>query len=108
MSIGEVVKYISILTFLFFIFSCGVKLDLNDTKQNVVFGPDFEGAARFCEERYENEVDAEKCFTDYREYLNLTVGLDLTEIINYCESHYSTPEDIIGCEDQLTALLGGV
>lgn len=100
-------KFISILAFTLFIFSCGVELEIPETNQNVSFGPDFEGAAEFCDERYENEIEAEKCFNDYREYLSITIGLDLSDIFEYCESHNNTEEEIITCEEQLTSILGG-
>jgi len=106
--IGEVMKQIAILTFLVFIISCGVKLDVADSNQNVEFGPDFVGAANFCDERYEDDEAAEKCFLDYREYLNLKVGVDLSEIVDYCDANYNTEIEVIACEERLTSLLGGV
>jgi len=96
------------MIFLILTISCGMKVDIPETNQNIAFGPDFASAAAFCDNRYyDDEVAAENCFMDYRDYLDITVGLDLSEIVDYCETNYTDPVDVAVCEDQLLLLLGG-
>lgn len=97
-------KYLIILMFLA---NCGLKLK-HEGEPTVKVSPDFEGAAKFCDERYgEKTEEAEACFKDYREYTNIKVSLDLEVIEEFCAKNYDIPQERIGCENDLIELLGG-
>ena len=83
--------------------SCGADIDVSDSQhelkapEGITFGPDFEGAAAFCDERYGVDTDeSEDCFQDYRNYFSAEVVLNLDSIVNYCEGNYDTEEEIEG------------
>lgn len=99
-------RYLILLTLLV---SCGkIRVETNVPKQ-VTFGPNFEQAAKFCDERYgQSTIEAEDCFKDYRTFLSPKVTLDLASIQTFCKGSYSTPEDIKGCEADLLDIIKNI
>lgn len=79
---------------------------LENTK--VTVGPDFKSAASFCDDRYgEKTEEAEKCFSDYRNFYTLRLKLDMDSIAAYCEQWYaaSEPSKMDSCVDDLKDIL---
>lgn len=92
-------KFLIILITLISLISCGIDIEheIPDTKQTVVFGPDFEGAAAFCDERYEDAMEAEECFQNYVNYLSVDANISTDNIQSYCESQFEDQLDIDEC-----------
>ena len=111
------IKNIILLLFMICIISmcqsCGfkVKADIPDSNQTVKVDatPDFERIAAFCDDRYDGDSkEAEACFKDFRNYFDINIGVNLDNIINYCESSYELPQDITGCKKELLIFMSSV
>jgi hypothetical protein len=89
--------------------SCGVKikgLDNIKPEVNAKVGPDFEGAANFCDERYGYKTaESEACFEDYRDYFDVEVKLDVLSINKFCEEAYTDQEEIDTCIKDLIGVM---
>jgi len=104
-------KFLLILTLLI---SCGkiehkIKGEAKvDVPTNISFQPDFEKAAKFCDDRYGVKTQAsEECFDDFRNYYELEVKVDLSAITDFC-SKYDTQESINNCTNELLALFSSM
>lgn len=96
----------AILSIFAVLVGCSVQVKGIPDQTNSQFGPDFAGAAAFCDSRYGTKSPAaEACFEDYRDYLKVRVYLDLSELQDYCNKAYQNPDDRAGCVNDLTALL---
>lgn len=85
---------------LFLLVSCG-KVDHNvktkDVGGTVSFGPNFQAAAQFCDERYGTKTEeAERCFKDYREFYKVKIDVE-----TFCESQYTNEQDILFCQNDM-------
>lgn len=106
-------KNIFILILMFIIInllsSCGSKIEVegvDDVKTESKIGPDFEGAANFCDTRYGKLTqEAEACFEDYRNYFKINIELSFNEITDFCEEQFTNQSDIDICRTDLLSLL---
>ena len=73
-----------------------------DAPEKITYGPDFEGAAAFCDARYEDDVDAESCFQDYRSYMKMEIGFNVDALEKFCSKY----EDVEACVSELKQLFG--
>jgi hypothetical protein len=89
--------------------SCGIKHDVKVKGVDGAkfkFGPDFEAAAAFCDNRYGYLTkESEDCFNDYRSYTSVKVELDLSGIEEFCNKVYTDPDQVTGCAQDLIELL---
>ena len=91
---------------LFLLISCGKVQVQTSPIPPLTIGPDFEKAINVCDSRYGiNTVDSEACFLDYRTYLSPKIGINFNSLTSYCQTVYSNPIDIKGCESDLLAIL---
>lgn len=98
-------KSLATITLLLVLCSCG-KIKLEAQVPDVKFGPNFEQASAFCDNKYGVGMQAsEECFEDYRKFLSPRVQVDLASISNFCQGSYTTPEDIQGCEKDLLEII---
>ena len=68
---------------------CGFTLRHSGNVQADI-GPDFVGAAKFCDDRYgAGTAEAESCFQDYRDYTKIRVVLDIQAIQDFCNKNYT-------------------
>lgn len=93
--------------------SCGVNVNVKQKTpikaEPITFGPDFEGAAAFCDERYgDNTEEAEACFIDYREYFKINLGIDTKSIEKFCNDSYTTEEAREQCITDLTDAISNI
>ena len=98
--------------------SCGMKHNVDgdvkteseietDLPDRISFEPDFEKAAKFCDDRYgEKTLEAEDCFQDFRDYYKATVGIGFDAILDYCSSKYEDQELINECESDILDIIG--
>lgn len=79
---------------------------LDQVPDSFEFGPDFERAAKFCDDRYLPDVEAaEACFEDYRNYFRLEISFDLESVVSFCEAEYGEQTDSSSeCIDDLFRL----
>ena len=107
----QVNKNIIMLSFIFILCSCGkIKVETTPIKtEPVTFGPDFQKAAEFCDQRYGvGSVESEDCFQDYRRFLSPKIQFDLSSITSFCKDRYTVEGDIVGCEDDLLNIINQV
>ena len=98
-------KLQSILIFLL-LTSCGKVKVTTDLPDQVKFGPNFEEASLFCDNRYGYQtVESEACFQDYRTFLSPKITLDLASIRTFCKGSYSDQEEIEECEKDILAII---
>jgi len=77
-----------------------------DAPHDFKLGPDFEKAAKFCDDRYGKDTpEAEACFQDYRTYTTLKIAIDLKAITSFCKESYTDTIDIQSCVEDITKLL---
>lgn len=70
---------------------------------NVTAGPDFEKAAKFCDDRYGASSDAaESCFKDYRDYTKIKVEFDMSSLQDFCYKAYTVTDDQTKCITDIT------
>ncbi len=102
-------KYLLLLL----IVSCGkikvettpVKVETNLPK-SIGFGPDFQKAADFCDERYgKDTTESEDCFKDYRTFLSPKIAFDLANLDSFCNGRYTAIDDVKSCEDDLLSII---
>jgi hypothetical protein len=75
--------------------------------ESLEFGPDFEKASEFCDNRYGPGTDeSEACFQDYRNYYSIQLGLDLEALVDFCEER--AVGDVEACIEDLTNILSEV
>lgn len=108
-------KYIIMIIFLV---GCGMKHNVEgdmkaeakietDLPDRISFEPDFQKAAKFCDDRYgEKTSEAEDCFQDFRDYYKATVGIDFDAILDYCAAKYEEEELINECEEDILDIIG--
>jgi hypothetical protein len=91
------------LFFLLLLVGCGVKI----TPKPVVVGPDFESGYAQCKNIYKNnEEKVEQCFEDFRNFLNVTVKLDTSVVIKFCDDLYEAPSsEFSECVQDLISIL---
>ena len=95
------------LAILILLASCGVKVT-TDVPNKVAFGPDFEAAALFCDNKYgAHTIESEECFQDYRTFLSPKISIDLASIESFCKAGYATPEEVAGCQQDLLGIIKG-
>lgn len=93
------------LMLLLLLCSCG-KVKLEAQVPDVKFGPNFEQASAFCDNKYGvGTVASEECFEDYRKFLSPRIEVDLASISNFCKGSYSTPEEVKECEQELLDII---
>lgn len=98
-------KSLAVLTLLLLLTSCG-KIKVEAQVPDVKFGPNFEQASLFCDNKYGvGTVASEDCFEDYRKFFSPRIELDLASISNFCKGNYSTPEEIKECEKELLDII---
>ena len=75
-----------------------------ETPETISIEPNFESAAEFCDDRYGYMTEeAELCFEDFRDYYDFNIGLDLENLVEFCETYDS--EDVDNCLDDLIKLM---
>lgn len=94
------------LLVLFIMVSCGKIIVDTNIPDNITFGPDFQKAIEFCDNRYGiNSEESEECFNDYRLFLSPRIQLDLASINTFCKGRYTTEEEIAACENDLLNII---
>ena len=77
--------------------SCGIDHEikgLEDTKIDI--GPDYEGMARFCDNRYGFKTEeAEACFYDLRTYYNIEFSFNFDLAVKFCKNNPDCVADLI-------------
>lgn len=77
-----------------------------DVPSEFKVGPDFEKAAKFCDDRYGKDTnEAEDCFQDYRNYTKLNIGINIDALSGFCDDNYSEQNDKEKCLQELIDLL---
>ncbi len=71
-----------------------------ETPTEFTYGPDFDKAAKFCDDRYDNADEAEACFQDYRDYMKIEIGFNVDALETFCSKY----EDVEACVDELRDL----
>lgn len=98
-------KSLATLTLLLLLTSCG-KIKVEAQVPDVKFGPNFEQASLFCDNKYGvGTVASEDCFEDYRKFFSPRIELDLASISNFCKGSYTTVEEIQACEQDLLDII---
>lgn len=88
--------------------SCTSKVKVSGIpeKASAEIGPDFEKAAKFCDDRYGKKSDeSEDCFEDYRGYFDLKISLDLEGLEEFCEKVYVDQQEVNTCVEDLLGIL---
>ena len=91
------------------IMSCSVQHDFKDSTQTIDTNINlkYEQVAKFCDDRYGNNTpEAEAYFKDYRDFLNIRIGLDLDSVVEYCSNTYTLPEEVEQCEADVISIIG--
>lgn len=77
-----------------------------DMPTDIKLGPDFEGVAKFCDDKYLPDLEAsEACFRDYRDFYQIKVGLDLDAIIDFCGANYDDAVSTEECIEDLISVI---
>lgn len=92
--------------------ACGIDFKIKESlprKIETFVGPDFEKAALFCDNRYGYKtLESEKCFKDYRNFLQVKVGVDADAVANYCSDRFPNDQQALDqCEDDINDLIIG-
>ena len=98
-------KYLIIL-FSILAIGCGKVKVQTDLPDKVHFGPDFEQASLFCDNKYGvGTPQSEDCFQDYRTFLSPKISIDLASIQTFCKGSYSSVDEIAQCEKDLLDII---
>ena len=87
-----------------------IKVDKIQVETNIPdkieFGPNFESASQLCDTRYgANTPASDDCFDDYRNFYSPQIRFDFASISNFCDTRYTTIEDVAGCEKDLIDII---
>jgi hypothetical protein len=91
--------------------SCGFTLTHRGIPStvNANIGPDFEKAAKFCDDRYgEKSDEAESCFQDYRDYTKIRVVLDMQAIEDFCNKNYTDDTEKTKCISDVAQIFDSI